>query len=167
MIFIILGSQRFQFNRLLKEVDRLIADNKISGNDVFAQTGFSDYTPRSFDFQPFLNKEEFDGKIADSEIVITHGGTGSIISGLKKHKKLIVIPRSAHYSEHVDEHQFEIAQQFEKASLLCAIADVTELENALKMVNEVEFKKYESNTSAFIKTIEAYIEKMEHLDPIN
>lgn len=166
MIFIILGSQKFQFNRLLQEVDRLISTDKIAGSLVFAQTGFSDYKPRSFDFKPFLNTEEFDGKIAESKIVITHGGTGSIISGLKKHKKLIVVPRSTHYGEHVDNHQFEIAQQFEQAALLCAIADVTELENALKVVEEAEFKQYVSNTPAFIKTIEAYIEKMEHRDPI-
>ena len=43
MIFITLGSQKFQFDRLLKEVDRLIADGVIQ-EKVFAQIGASEYT---------------------------------------------------------------------------------------------------------------------------
>ena len=42
MIFITLGSQKFQFNRLLKAVDDLIEHKKIQ-DEVFAQTGYSDY----------------------------------------------------------------------------------------------------------------------------
>lgn len=37
MIFITLGSQKFQFNRLLKAVDDLI-ENGIIQDEVFAQT---------------------------------------------------------------------------------------------------------------------------------
>ena len=45
MIFITLGSQKFQFNRLLKAVDELVAAGKIK-DEVFAQIGYSDYKPR-------------------------------------------------------------------------------------------------------------------------
>lgn len=44
-IFITLGSQKFQFNRLLIAVDKLCEKKVISGEDVFAQTGYSDYVP--------------------------------------------------------------------------------------------------------------------------
>ena len=37
MIFITLGSQKFQFNRLLKAIDKLIADGKIT-DEVFAMS---------------------------------------------------------------------------------------------------------------------------------
>ena len=40
MIFVTLGSQKFQFNRLLKAVDDLKLDE-----EVFAQIGFSNYKP--------------------------------------------------------------------------------------------------------------------------
>lgn len=39
MIFITLGSQKFQFNRLLKAVDELVAAGKIK-DEVFAQIGY-------------------------------------------------------------------------------------------------------------------------------
>lgn len=47
-IFITLGSQKFQFNRLLIAVDKLCEKKVISGEDVFAQTGYSDYVPRNY-----------------------------------------------------------------------------------------------------------------------
>ena len=40
MIFITLGSQKFQFNRLLKTVDELV-ERGIIKEEVFAQIGFS------------------------------------------------------------------------------------------------------------------------------
>lgn len=49
-IFITLGSQKFQFNRLLIAVDKLCEKNIICGDDVFAQTGYSDYVPRNFSY---------------------------------------------------------------------------------------------------------------------
>ena len=42
MIFITLGSQKFQFNRLLKAVDDLV-ESKIINEEIFAQIGYSDY----------------------------------------------------------------------------------------------------------------------------
>ena len=58
MIFITLGSQKFQFNRLLKAIDKLIADGKIT-DEVFAQIGYSDYIPVHFQYKTFLDREEF------------------------------------------------------------------------------------------------------------
>ena len=46
MIFITVGSQKFQFNRLLEQIDLLI-ENKIIKEEVFAQIGSSDYIPKN------------------------------------------------------------------------------------------------------------------------
>ena len=54
MIFITLGSQKFQFDRLLKEVDRLIADGVIQ-EKVFAQIGASEYLPQNYTYERFLD----------------------------------------------------------------------------------------------------------------
>ena len=58
MIFVTLGSQKFQFDRLLKAVDELI-ENKTIIEDVFAQTGYSDYEPKNYLYKKFLDHEEF------------------------------------------------------------------------------------------------------------
>ena len=58
MIFITLGSQKFQFNRLLQAADELIEKGVIT-DEVFAQVGYSDYEPQHFEYKQFLDREEF------------------------------------------------------------------------------------------------------------
>ena len=58
MIFVTLGSQKFQFNRLLIEIDKLISSGVIK-EKVFAQIGYSDYKPKNFEYMDFLTSEEF------------------------------------------------------------------------------------------------------------
>ena len=50
MIFVTLGSQKFQFNRLLIELDKLKENNKID-DVIFAQIGYSDYKPKNFEYK--------------------------------------------------------------------------------------------------------------------
>ncbi|ANC22238.1 MULTISPECIES: PssE/Cps14G family polysaccharide biosynthesis glycosyltransferase [Bacillus] len=159
MIFVTVGSQKFQFNRLLEEVDRLVEEKKIKPDEVFAQIGYSTYEPRYYSYKKFLNKEEFLDLMFKSEIVITHGGTGSIINGVKQEKKVIGVPRTVEYGEHVDNHQFEIIEQFTNSNLIYGISDVKELEKSLDVVKEMNFKKYQSNTSNIIDILETFLKK--------
>ena len=114
MIFVTVGSQKFQFNRLLKKIDNLIFKNIITEN-VFAQTGTSDYIPQNYAYQPFLDREKFTSYMSNCDIVITHGGTGTIISAIKNNKKVIVVPRLSEYGEHVDNHQIQLIKQIGRA----------------------------------------------------
>ena len=50
MILITVGSQKFQFNRLLSKIDELI-EKKVITDKVFAQIGVSDYKPKNYEFQ--------------------------------------------------------------------------------------------------------------------
>ena len=92
MIFITVGSQKFQFNRLLKEIDRLI-ENKVINEEVFAQVGASDYKPVNYEYKDFITQDEFKEYMEIASLVITHAGTGAIITALKNDKKVIAIPR--------------------------------------------------------------------------
>ena len=58
MIFVVLGSQKFQFNRLLKKIDELI-EQGIMEESVFAQVGFSDYVPQYYEYKNFVCRDEF------------------------------------------------------------------------------------------------------------
>ena len=113
MIFITLGSQKFQFNRLLKAIDNLDTND-----EIFAQIGYSDYKPKKFRYKAFLDREEFDTMMEKSDIVVTHGGTGAIIGAVKKGKKVIAVPRLAKFGEHVDDHQIQIVKQFKELNLI-------------------------------------------------
>ena len=156
MIFITLGSQKFQFNRLLKAVDELVERGVIT-EEVFAQIGYSTYEPKNYAFKQFLDREEFSRTQELADIVITHGGTGAIIGAVKKGKKVIAVPRLIKYGEHVDNHQLQIIEQFNEQNLICSILDCAELEACLEYVKKTQFDTYVSNTEKIIESIDQYI----------
>lgn len=111
MIFITLGSQKFQFNRLLIWIDELIEEHIIN-EKIYAQIGYSDYKPKNYEYRDFYERSDFLKCMEASDIVITHAGTGAIVSALKMDKRVIAVPRSTKFNEHVDDHQVEIVKNF-------------------------------------------------------
>lgn len=159
MIFVALGTQKFPFNRLLKDIDELI-EEKIITESVFAQTGNSSYVPKNYAWVKFLEPTDFKKRINECETFITHGGVGSIHNGLLLNKKVIVYPRLAIYNEHVDNHQMEIAEKYSELGYVLMCRDKCELKNCV--VNELEkFKQnpfFENdNISAIEDSIIKYI----------
>lgn len=159
MIFVTLGSQKFPFNRLLKKIDELIDEGVIT-DKVFAQTGASDYRPKNYEYKDFLDRDEFAAMMSTCNIVITHGGTGAIIGAVKKGKKVIAVPRLAKYGEHVDDHQLQIIEQFIEQNLICGLSDCQELDMAIKDVEAHDFNKYHSNTQAYVKELDSFINEL-------
>lgn len=159
MIFITLGSQKFQFNRLLQAVDELIAKGSID-DEVFAQIGYSDYMPQNYEYKQFLDREEFAEWEGKCDTLITHGGTGAIIGAVKKGKKVIAIPRLKKYGEHVDNHQIELISQFKGQNLICGLDDCSQLEETLDYIKTHKFDTYVSNTQIIIDSIEKYIKHL-------
>ena len=143
MIFVTLGSQKFQFNRLLKKIDELVAKGVITDR-VFVQTGASDYKPKNYEYKDFLDREEFAKIMSECDIVITHGGTGAIIGAVKKGKKVIAVPRLAKYGEHVDDHQLQIIEQFKEQNLIYGLSDCEELDVSVKNIITHKFEEYQS-----------------------
>ncbi len=156
MIFITTGSQKFQFNRLLEEIDRLV-ETKVITEEVFAQIGYSDYKPKNYAFCEFMSREEFAEKTNACDLFITHGGTGAIIGAVKKGKKVVAVPRLAKYGEHVDDHQLQLLAQFDEMSLICPCYDVAELGKALETARNTKYMEYQSNTKTIIEDIETEI----------
>lgn len=152
MIFVTLGSQKFQFDRLLQAVDELKTDE-----EIFAQIGYSNYEPQNYEYKKFLDRDEFENVMDKADIVITHGGTGAIIGAVKKGKKVIAVPRLKKYGEHVDDHQLQLVGQFKELNLIYACDEGLELEKALKIVKINDYKTYESNTQTIIKSLEDFI----------
>ena len=158
MIFITLGSQKFQFNRLIKAVDEQVAQGKIT-EPVFAQIGASDYKPQYYEFTNFLDRNTFAEEMEMADIVITHGGTGAIIGAVKKGKKVIAVPRLARYGEHVDDHQLQLIEQFRDLNLIYECQDCDILWKAVEEIRNTSYKSYQSNTARIIESIEQFILK--------
>ena len=159
MIFVTLGSQKFQFNRLLKKLDEVVKNGNVN-EEIFAQIGYSDYKPQSYKYKEFIDREEFEEIMNKSDIVVAHGGTGAIITAVKQGKKVIAVPRLEKYGEHVDDHQIQLVREFEESGIIKAVYDLENLEIELLKIYTEKFEKYVSNTDNIIKSIEEFISSM-------
>ncbi len=159
MILIILGTQKFQFNRLLMIMDKLIEDKKIT-DQVIAQIGNSNYKPINYEYHDFFNSMKFDSLISKADVIITHGGVGSMISALIKNKKIIVVPRLKKYNEHIDDHQLELAKEFQKRDYIILNTDLSELYSDLYNIDSFEPNAYKSENKRILYEINEFISKI-------
>ncbi len=159
MIFVTVGSQKFQFNRLIKAVDALVASDAVDGG-AFAQTGACTYVPAHMEHEAFLDREGFCGRMGFCDTVITHGGTGAIIGAVKAGKKVIAVPRLAKFGEHVDDHQIEIVTQFAAMGLIEPCMDLAKLREAYARAQAKDYLSYESNTERFVADLAGYIDEV-------
>lgn len=159
VVFVTMGSQKFQFDRLLRAVDNLIATGDIA-EPVFAQTGSCTYEPVHIDFAQFLNRDQFKAKMSSSDVVITHGGTGAIIGAVKAGKKVVAVPRLAKHGEHVDDHQVEIVKQFADMGLIEPCMDVADLKSSYENAKRKSYRSYASNTDVFVADLRSYLQSI-------
>jgi UDP-N-acetylglucosamine transferase subunit ALG13 len=156
-IFVTVGTFSTGFDRLLKEIEMLIAKRVIQ-KKVIAQIGSSKYTPKNYEWFRFASKEVFLDTMKESKIVITHGGVGSITNALKCNKRTIVVPRRKEFGEVVNDHQLEITRELERAGKIIAVYDIQDLEKALKRAEKFEVTTAK-NESAVAKIIGDYLRR--------
>lgn len=156
MIFVSLGTQDKSFVRLLELLDSEI-NKGIIKDKVIVQAGYTKYESKNMELFDYVSKEKFDDYIKKCDILITHGGVGSIFSGLKNNKKILVMPRLAKYKEQHNDHQLEITEEFTKLGYILSFNDAKSFEKAYKSIKNFTPKKYVSNTSNMIKLIEDFI----------
>lgn len=155
MIFVTVGTQKFQFNRLLTSIDKLVNENIIN-QLVICQSGYSTYKPKNYKVIPFMDGREYNDYIKKCDLLITHAGVGTIMTAKKYKKPVIVVPRLAKYNEHVDDHQLQIARGFSKKKLVIS-CDANDLNSALKRVNDMAFLNYNLNQDNFNSKLENII----------
>ena len=96
----------------------------------------------------------------EARIVITHGGTGTIINALRLGKKVIAIPRLKKYKEHVDDHQLELLTTFSEAGYILLASNMKDLESCIENVDDFHPKKYESSNKQMIDILSDYIKNL-------
>lgn len=149
MIFVTLGNQNFPFHRLLDAVERA-KEEGIINEEVIVQNGYTEFTSSHMKMMDFLSREEFDRHISEARLVITHAGTGSIITCLRKHKKVLAAARSRKYGEHIDDHQQEILEMFSKKNYIVPVKpEYEDLKDKLVLMEEKELNEFQSNTKEF------------------
>ena len=157
MILVLLGTQNNSFHRLLEEVQKNIDNGKIK-EDVVVQKGYTKFESKDMTMYNQVPLDEMRQLIEKADLVITHGGVGSIVSSIEKNKKVIAVPRLKKYKEHVNDHQLDIIRIFNQLEHIIGLNGVEELEEALKKVKEFEPKQYVRNTGYILEIVENFID---------
>lgn len=157
MILVLLGTQNNSFKRLLDEIKKLIEKGKIN-EEVIVQAGHTKYESDKMQIFDFIPREELEKYQEKADLIITHGGVGSIISSLEKEKKVIAVARLHEYGEHVNNHQKEIVELFNKKGYILGITNVDDLENAIDKIKDFSPEKYKHGNEKMLKLITDFIE---------
>ena len=150
MIFITLGTQDKPFNRLLEAVQREINNGNIK-DKVVVQAGCTKFKTDDMEIFDLIPMDDFDKIMKECDLLITHGGVGSIVGGLNKNKTVIAAARLEKYGEHLNDHQLQIISNFTKAGYILNLEDFDKLADVLEEAKTFKPKKYKSNKGNFIK----------------
>ncbi len=154
-IFVTVGTHPMSFHRLTNELDFLIEKCMLE-DKIFAQIGSTTPKPKNFDFVELLSEKEYSKWFDWADIVISHGGAGSIINALARNKKLIVVPRLKKFSEHTNDHQIDLARLLEKQKKVLGVYNIKSLGTIIEKAKKFKFNvKKEENQIG--KKIEEFI----------
>lgn len=159
MILVMLGTQNNSFYRLLEKIEELINQGIIQ-EQVIVQAGYTKFETKNMEIFDLIPREELEKYQKEANIIITHGGVGSIITSIKEGKKVIAVPRNHEYGEHVNNHQKEIVELFDKKGYIIGINDVDELKIALEKIKNFNPKPYYSDNKKMLKIIGDFIDKV-------
>lgn len=158
MIFVTLGTNDKSFVRLLETVDRLLEAGSIQ-DQVVVQSGFTQYESSRMEIFSSVPAEKFGQLMDEADLIITHGGAGTIMTALKKGKKILGCARLAQYHEHVNDHQIQLLSAFEEMGYLLYVKDLDELGEYIEKAADFTPAAFVSNTQAFVSFLEDWIQE--------
>ena len=166
MILVTLGTQDKEFTRLLKAIDREIEKGVIT-DKVVVQAGCTKYESKNMEMFDLIPANEFDEYIKKADLIITHGGAGSILTAVKNNKKIIAAARLAKYKEHTNDHQRQIIEEFSKQGYILELKDFNKLGKLIQKSKSFKPKKFTSNTKNMIQLVSNYIEETDNISWYN
>lgn len=161
MIFVTLGTQDKEFSRLLKAIDKEIEKGNIK-EKVVVQAGCTKYKSDNMEIIDLVSPDEFDKLMSEADLVITHGGVGSILTAIKYGKVVIAAARLKKYKEHTNDHQKQIVKEFSDRGYILELRDFNKLDKMIDKAKNFKQKKFESNTENMINLISDYIDNDNH-----
>lgn len=153
MIFVALGTQDKSFKRLLEIAEQLNTVDKI-----VCQTGFTKYSSDKLEMHDYFNMSEYIEKIKQADVVLCHGGVGTMLNCLSLNKKIIVVPRLKKYDEHQNDHQLQVARIFKEQGHVLLYEEGDNINELYKIAKDFEPKPFISNNANFINKLKDYLD---------
>ncbi len=139
MVFVTIGTQKQQFDRLMKLLEN---SKELKNEDIVVQAGYTKYENEDWKILDFIPAEEIENYMKQAEFVICHGGVGSIFTALRLRKKVLVVPRLEKYGEHINDHQLEICEQLEKEGYILYLKQDNDFDKLVRKVKKRNAKMY-------------------------
>lgn len=127
VIFATCGSSHFHFDRMMEALAILPAA------ELCVQHGPAD-PPACACAHPYLPFAEVIDQIERADVVVTHGGVGTILCAIQAGHTPVVFPRLKRYAEAVDDHQAELAEALADAGRALVARTAPELVLAVAAV---------------------------------
>ena len=102
--------------------------------EIIVQTGGGGVRPPGLDTHETLPFKQMRAILRDADIVVCHGGTGSLITALREGCWVVAMPRRFEDGDHYDDHQSEITHAFAERGLIEVARSEEELAAALQAV---------------------------------
>jgi len=123
------------FERLVQGVDEWARDNP--SQDVFLQTGDTEYEPRHAPFARMIPMTEYRQRLRECDLFVAHVGMGSILQALEDRKQMLLLPRHREWGEHTTDHQIHTAERFGHLPGLRVVDSVEDLHREMSALIEV------------------------------
>ena len=116
MMLVTVGTEQFPFNRLMEWIDGLLECGAIQ-EEVVVQAGSCTIAPTNTTCYKVLPESQFKELVKSARVVISHCGEGSYLLFSQLQVPFVLVPRSARFGEHVDDHQVEMADALSEVGL--------------------------------------------------
>jgi UDP-N-acetylglucosamine transferase subunit ALG13 len=161
LIFATVGAT-LPFDRLTQAV--LDYAREHSGDRLIVQTGvgsrWGSAEDESIQIVETLDFGAVKSILRDADVVITHGGTGSLITALREGCRVVAMPRRFEYREHYDDHQSEIVRAFEQRGLIEVALEADDLAPAIARVRSKEPPVATTDPSALLAWLGARVARV-------
>ena len=157
MILVLLGTQPLPFTRLIEQLITLHQAGQFINQKIMIQAGATPVDYPDFEVFSLIEKSRLQQLIDEADLVITHGGAGSMFELLAKQKKIIVMARRAEFGEHVDDHQLELVDMLFAQQHLIACPT---LQESFACLPDFPFKPYIANPTQILQQIKSWIDEI-------
>ncbi|MGL4953010.1 MAG: glycosyltransferase [Culicoidibacterales bacterium] len=162
MILVLLGTQDAPFPRIITLLEQAL-ENLDWKHDVLVQAGHTQYESTKTNLQviPFLTQSEFEMAIENTEVIVCHGGAGTMLTAMQRGKQIIVCARKHAHNEHNNDHQSELVDKLANVGYVQAVQSIDEMQNALERVRKQEFKPRAFDlVNDVVNQVERYIDQI-------
>lgn len=112
------------FPRLLKAIEPLAREAEV---ELFGQRGAAGPSFAHLPGEDFISREDFEARLGWADVVVCHGGAGTLYEAHLAGHLPIVVPRLSRFGEHVNDHQLELAHALATSHRATLCQDLTSL----------------------------------------